>query len=130
MYKIFRGFMGTWVTFWKLHRLRKLGCYWLPMKLRFLSHSVQLEMCPQVYWRQKVFNKCKIKTKNPSISFLLEKNYMNMISVTLLECSFEVSYHEGLDSLTNWFLTCRHIPSSGFVVTEEWNLCPDFIGRK
>lgn len=38
VYRIFRSFIGIWVTFWKHHRLRKPGPYWLPMRLRFLSN--------------------------------------------------------------------------------------------
>lgn len=99
MCTIFRSFVRTRVTFWKHYRLKKPGCYLLPMRLRFLSHFCSVGNMSPSSLKKKYFNKCKVKTTIPSISFILEKIYVNIRSVTLLECSFEVSYHEGLDSL-------------------------------
>lgn len=99
MCTIFRSFVRTRVTFWKHYRLKKPGCYLLPMRLRFLSHFCSVGNMSPSSLKKKYFNKCKVKTTIPSITFILEKIYVNIRSVTLLECSFEVSYHEGLDSL-------------------------------
>lgn len=108
VYKIFRSFIRAWVQFWKHHRLKKPGCYWCPMRLGFLSNFYSVGNVSPSSLKKKYFNKCKIENKIPSISLLLEKIHVNIRSVTLLECSCEVSHYEGLDSLTNWFLTCRH----------------------
>lgn len=82
VYAIFRSFVRTQVTFWKHHTLKKPGCYWLPVRLRFLSHFYSLGNVSPNSLKRKDFNKCKIKTKIPSISFLFEKNL----------CEFKICY--------------------------------------
>lgn len=85
-YKIFRSFIKTWVTFWKHHRLKKPGCNWLPMRLRSLSHFCSVGNASPRLLLKKDSNKCRIKTKTPSISFLLEKNL----------CEYKICYGFGV----------------------------------
>lgn len=124
VYKIFRSFIKTWVTFWKHNRLKKPACYWLPMRLGLLSHFSSVGNASPGSLKKKDFNKCKIS----SISFLLEKNlyeYKILHFWSVLRHTMKVLIIRPID-----FRLAGIIFSSGFVITEEMKFTTEFHWMK
>lgn len=132
MYKTFRCFVGTQVTFWKWFRLGSLNVTGVAEVLSsFLSSwKCVLKSSEDKQW-DGFFCKCKIKTRVPSIYFLSEEKHiwiyywLRLQGVLLKISPMKSSLVWLIDSLL-----AEIIFSTAFSIDEEIHLLPDFTGWK